>query len=95
MTIDPDIQKAAYGCLAGWTKTQQRANVERAIQAERNGSAERLREATELLNQLHHAVCGENGFASSVRFDSCRAYPWPALDIADEKARAFLAKEGK
>ena len=34
-----DIQKAAYGCLVGWTKTQQRANVERALQAERDRNA--------------------------------------------------------
>lgn len=49
-----------------------------------------LREA---LAKLHHAVCGETGFASAVRQTSGLAYPWPALDEADELARAALAGE--
>ena len=36
------------------------------------------------------AVCGETGFASAVRNHSGLQYPWPALDIAEEKARAAL-----
>ena len=51
-----------------------------------------LREAMEVLGKLHHAVCGETGFAHCVRLDSGLAYPWPALDDADENARATLAK---
>ena len=51
-----------------------------------------LREAMEALGKLHHAVCGETGFAHCVRLDSGMAYPWPALDDADETARATLAK---
>ncbi len=51
-----------------------------------------LREAMEVLGKLHHAVCGETGFAHCVRLDSGMAYPWPALDDADENARATLAK---
>ena len=51
-----------------------------------------LREAMEALGKLHHAVCGETGFAHCVRLDSGMAYPWPALDDADENARATLAK---
>ena len=51
-----------------------------------------LREAMEVLGKLHHAVCGETGFAHCVRLDSGLAYPWPALDDADEPARATLAK---
>lgn len=47
-----------------------------------------LREA---LQALHHAVCGETGFAEAVRLNSGLAYPWPALDIADEMARAALS----
>ena len=47
-----------------------------------------LREA---LSALHHAVCGETGFAEAVRLNSGLAYPWPALDIADEMARAALS----
>ena len=45
---------------------------------------DKLREA---LEKLHHAVCGETGFAAAVRQESGKAYPWPALDIADELAR--------
>lgn len=51
-----------------------------------------LREAVEALGKLHHAVCCETGFAHCVRLDSGLAYPWPALDDADEIARATLAK---
>lgn len=47
----------------------------------------RLREA---LGKLHHAVCGETGFAAAVRQDSGKAYPWPALDEADTMATAAL-----
>ena len=46
-----------------------------------------LREA---LADLLHAVCGETGFAETVRRDSGRIYPWPALDIAEAKAIAAL-----
>ncbi len=45
------------------------------------------------LEKLHHAVCGETGFAACVRQDSGKAYPWPALDEADALARAALTKE--
>ena len=51
-----------------------------------------LREAMEALGKLHHAVCGETGFAQCVRVDSKTLYPWPALDVADHAARATLAK---
>jgi len=51
-----------------------------------------LREAMEALGKLHHAVCGETGFAQCVRDDSKTLYPWPALDVADHAARATLAK---
>lgn len=51
-----------------------------------------LREAVEALGKLHHAVCGETGFAQCVRDDSKTLYPWPALDVADHAARATLAK---
>lgn len=47
----------------------------------------RMREA---LGKLHHAVCGETGFAAAVRQDSGKAYPWPALDEADAMATAAL-----
>jgi hypothetical protein len=53
---------------------------------------ERLRGA---LSKLHHAVCGETGFAACVRLDSGKAYPWPALDEADAEARAAITEEPK
>lgn len=46
----------------------------------------------EALGKLRHAVCGETGFAAAVRADSGLAYPWPALDDADELARNALAQ---
>jgi hypothetical protein len=46
-----------------------------------------LREA---LVDLLHAVCGKTGFAETVRRDSGRIYPWPALDLAEAKAVAAL-----
>lgn len=42
------------------------------------------------LADLLHAVCGERGFAEAVRRDSGRIYPWPALELAEAKARAAL-----
>jgi hypothetical protein len=44
------------------------------------------------LKKLHHAVCGDSGFASAVRAHSGVPYPWPALDIAEEAAVAALAQ---
>ena len=51
-----------------------------------------LREVMAALGKLHHAVCGETGFAQCVRDDSKTLYPWPALDVADHAASATLAK---
>lgn len=51
----------------------------------------RVKSLVDALYKLHHAVCGETGFAACVRLDSGLAYPWPALDIADSEARAALA----
>ena len=42
------------------------------------------------LANLLHAVCGEKGFAEAVRRDSGRIYPWPALELAEAKARKVL-----
>ena len=44
----------------------------------------------EALEAMLHAVCGETGFAACVRHGSGSAYPWPALDAAEEKARSAL-----
>lgn len=46
----------------------------------------------EALEKLVHAVCGETGFAQSVRDCSGFAYPWPALDEAELIARAAIAR---
>lgn len=42
------------------------------------------------LEDLLHAVCGKTGFAETVRRDSGRIYPWPALDLAEAKALEAL-----
>ena len=52
-----------------------------------NAENKRLREA---LREMFEVVCGETGFAQAVRADSGFAYPWPALDLAEAKARAAL-----
>lgn len=54
---------------------------------EQQAEIERLRDA---LHQMVSAVCAETGFANAVRLDSGSAYPWPALDIAEENASAAL-----
>ena len=51
----------------------------------------KLYEAVEVLWTLYHAACGPTGFAAAVRATSGVPYPWPALDEADDLARAFLA----
>ena len=52
----------------------------------------KLAKAVVALRKLHHAVCGETGFAACVRLESGLAYPWPALEEADEMTRATLAE---
>jgi hypothetical protein len=49
---------------------------------------ERLAKA---LRALHHAVCGDTGFAAAVRAATNTAYPWPALDEAEALALASPA----
>jgi hypothetical protein len=51
-----------------------------------------LAKAVETLRELHHAVCGKTGFAQAVRMESGKAYPWPALDKADDAVLAVLAE---
>jgi hypothetical protein len=51
---------------------------------------ESLREA---LGKMLQAVCGETGFANAVRQVSGLAYPWPALDEAEAKARTALTND--
>lgn len=52
---------------------------------------EALRKA---LESLLHAVCGETGFAAAVRRVSGTSYPWPALELAEDIARAALSLPG-
>jgi hypothetical protein len=74
----------AYGAYLDWDEVlKDRADHE---------CKAKLAKAVELLRKLHHAVCGETGFAACVRLDSGLAYPWPALDEADEMTRATLAE---
>lgn len=55
--------------------------------------ASRIEELEKALGMMLHAVCHETGFANAVRLDSGTAYPWPALDIAEEAARSALNGE--
>ena len=52
---------------------------------------DRIKTLEDALKELLHAVCGDTGFAACVRADSGKAYPWPALEIAEVSARAALA----
>lgn len=54
-------------------------------------TTDRITALEEALEKMLHAVCGETGFASCVRGVSGYAYPWPALDEAEEAASAALA----
>ena len=64
-------------------------SIHKAAMADRDA---KLAKVVQALRKLHHAVCGETGFAACVRLDSGLAYPWPALDEADEITRAVLAE---
>ena len=63
-----------------------------AVHGQAADALDKLTKAVEALKSLHHAVCGKNGFAAAVRNHSGKAYPWEALDIADEQTRATLAE---
>ena len=54
--------------------------------------ADLMAELAEAAEGLHHAMCGDTGFVAAVRADSGLAYPWPALDAAEERLAAALAK---
>lgn len=49
-------------------------------------------ELVEAAKAFRNAVCGDTGFAAAVRLHSGNAYPWPALDLADEWLLNTLAK---
>jgi len=50
-----------------------------------------VRALVEALEKLRHAVCGETGFSNSVCMDSGKAYPWEAIELAEDQATAALA----
>lgn len=86
---DPALDKTdgSYsGYLEDARELLSRSGVADAIAALR-GQAEAVREA---LADMMEAVCGDDGFAECVRRDTGRAYPWPALDLAEGKARAAI-----
>lgn len=69
----------------------ERAN---AAEAELHRAEQRGREEVKgALRKMVDAVCGETGFANAVRLDSGKAYPWPALDIAERIAALILEGE--
>ena len=70
-----------------------RAAVEayRAAKDRADAAEAKLCEAEEVMWTLYHAACGPTGFAAAIRATSGVPYPWPALDEADDLARAFLA----
>lgn len=83
--------------LLRWINSRPSAEVMRlaehslpALAAQRIADAARIAELEAALAELHRAVCGDTGFAAAVRMDSGIAYPWPALDAADAKARTAL-----
>jgi len=55
--------------------------------------SERIETLEAALHEMLHAVCSPTGFASAVRTDSGKAYPWVTLEHAEQKARAALGEK--
>ena len=72
----------------GFLKISPHKYLSANVATEQAAEIERLREA---LSDMRQAVCGDTGFANAVRLDTGKAYDWPALEIAEEKANAALA----
>ena len=97
----PEAEAIAQGIAdrSRWKKTTD--NYARIYQAAYAGAIAALNTRTtslaaqdglvEALKAMLHAVCGETGFANAVRGTTGKAYPWPALDIAEGKAIAALS----
>lgn len=64
--------------------------LEKVGEVETTPAPDAIARLVEALEAMLHAVCGETGFAACVRHDSGLAYPWPALEAAEEKARSVL-----
>lgn len=93
----PDIER--YQIVSGGRPVTDgffivRDDVELTVRAVNafEANEELIKELVEALKELRRAVCGETGFANAVRLVSGTAYPWPALDAAEEIANAALAK---
>ena len=83
-------REMALDVLASSGQAQEAYAAQIAAEAEAAALREQVARLEGALRGLHHAVCGETGFAACVRLDSGNAYPWPALDAADDAARAIL-----
>ncbi len=55
--------------------------------------ATRIEALEAALQEMMQAVCGETGFVNTIRLDTGREYPWPALDIAEERAKQALESQ--
>jgi hypothetical protein len=96
---DNDIIVQAWDDGADCIKELEDRNKELTLQllatsGQAADALDKLAKAGEALKSLHHAVCGENGFAAAVRNHSGKAYPWEPLDIADEQTKTVLAELG-
>jgi len=89
-------KEEARNCKTLGAAVEHRSNWRRIIPEAREMLTAALRQPTQsdalrdALADLLHAVCGKTGFAETVRRDSGRIYPWPALDLAEAKAIAAL-----
>jgi len=87
-----DMTPHGADCLQAADRIEALINLNEALVELMDDRDAKLAKAVEALRKLHHAVCGETGFAACVRLDSGLAYPWPALEEADEITRALLAE---
>ena len=85
--LEGDTQTILYLLGVRHGREDERAKV--AAEASQPTQSDALREA---LVDLLHAVCGKTGFVETVRRDSGRIYPWPALDLAEAKALEALER---
>jgi hypothetical protein len=87
---DLDVFADDLDVIAAKVTMRQAAGEIARLTAERDAEREARKRLVEALSELLHAVCGPTGFAACVRDCTGLAYPWPALDIAEEHARAAL-----
>lgn len=68
-------------------------SYQQAAKAERDRLQPKIEALEAALRDMVQAVCGETGFAAAVRNDAGLPYPWPALDIAEERAKQALESQ--